>query len=108
MSYKSILVHVDQSRHAAQRIRIAAELARAQQAHLIGSAVSGISSFITMEGAAYIAAQMDGFRDRALAALENFDKIANSVGVPSCEKRFVDDDAEGVWRCRRAMPTWWW
>ncbi|MFX5510221.1 hypothetical protein ABTD49_20330, partial [Acinetobacter baumannii] len=85
MSYKSILVHVDQSRHAAQRIRIAAELARAQQAHLIGSAVSGISSFITMEGAAYIAAQMDGFRDRALAALENFDKIANSVGVPSCE-----------------------
>ncbi|MBG7617946.1 universal stress protein [Herbaspirillum sp. AP02] len=95
MSYKSILVHVDQSRHAAQRIRIAAELARAQQAHLIGSAVSGISSFITMEGAAYVAAQMDGFRDRALAALENFDKIANSVGVLSCEKRFVDDDAEG-------------
>lgn len=34
MSYKSILVHVDQSRHAAQRIRIAAELARAQQAQI--------------------------------------------------------------------------
>ncbi|WP_343584769.1 universal stress protein [Herbaspirillum sp.] len=95
MSYKSILVHVDQSRHAAQRIRIAAELARAQQAHLIGSAMSGISSYIQMEGAAFVAAQIDIFRDRALAALEQFDSIAGSVGVSSYEKRFIDDDAEG-------------
>lgn len=95
MTYKSILVHVDQSRHAAQRVRIAADLARAQQAHLIGSAMSGISSFIQIEGAAFVAAQIDVFRDRALAALEQFDSIASSVGVPSYEKRFIDDDTEG-------------
>ncbi|MFJ3046683.1 universal stress protein [Herbaspirillum chlorophenolicum] len=95
MTYKSILVHVDQSRHTAQRIRIAAEIARAHQAHLIGSAMTGISSFIQMEGAAFVATQLDGFRDRALAALEQFDSIARSVGVLSYEKRFIDDDAEG-------------
>ncbi|OWY30537.1 universal stress protein [Herbaspirillum robiniae] len=95
MSYKSILVHVDQSRHAAQRIRIAAEIARAQHAHLIGSAMTGISSFIQMEGAAFVATHIDGFRDRALAALEVFDGISRSVGVLSYEKRFIDDDVEG-------------
>lgn len=95
MSYKSILVHVDQSRHAAQRIRVAAEIARNQQAHLIGSAMTGISSFIQMEGAAFVATHLDGFRDRALAALEVFDGIARSVGALSHEKRFIDDDVAG-------------
>jgi nucleotide-binding universal stress UspA family protein len=95
MSYKTILVHVDQSRHAAQRIRIAAEIAQAQQAHLIGSAMTGISRFIQMEGAAFVAAHVEIFRDRALAALEAFERIVRSLEVPSHERRFIDDDAEG-------------
>lgn len=94
MSYKSILVHVDQSRHAAQRIRLAAELAHAHQAHLIGSAMTGISRFIQLEGAAYVVSSMDILRDRAISALEQFDDIARKAGAPTFEKRFVDDAAE--------------
>jgi nucleotide-binding universal stress UspA family protein len=94
MSYKSILVHVDQSRHCAARIRIAAELARQQEAHLIGSAMTGISRFIQNEGAAFVASHISTFRDRALNSLEQFTGIAESVGVLSHEQRFVDDETE--------------
>ncbi|MGK5002502.1 hypothetical protein [Janthinobacterium sp. LB2P70] len=45
MAYQSILVHADLSRHAPQRIAIAARLAHAHQAHLIGAAMTGVSRF---------------------------------------------------------------
>ena len=44
MSYKTILVHVDQSPHAAARIALAVDLAASQQAHLVGSALTGITA----------------------------------------------------------------
>jgi nucleotide-binding universal stress UspA family protein len=47
MTYKTIVVHVDQSRHAAARIRLAAELAISEGAHLVGAAMTGISSIPT-------------------------------------------------------------
>lgn len=51
MPYKTILVHVDQSKHAATRIKIAAEIAMAENAHLIGAAMTGISRFIYQDSA---------------------------------------------------------
>ena len=50
MSYKTILVHVDQSRHAPQRMRIAADLALRHGAHLIGAAATGLSRFVAATG----------------------------------------------------------
>ena len=38
MSYRTIVVHVDESRHAPQRIRLAARLAGEHEAHLVGQA----------------------------------------------------------------------
>ena len=100
MSYKTILVHVDQSRHAAQRIRVAAHIALAEQAHLIGAAMSGISRFVRQDHAfdltmTIMAPQVDALLDYANQALAQFEAIAASVGVLSYEKRLVDDEPEG-------------
>jgi nucleotide-binding universal stress UspA family protein len=100
MSYKTILVHVDHSRHAAQRIAFAARLAVADNAHLIGAAMIGISRFIYTEGgtdiaAPLIAAQADLLSERAAAALAVFDDIAARSGVLSYERRLVNDDPAG-------------
>lgn len=100
MSYKTILVHVDHSRHAAQRIRVAARLAIAENAHLVGAAMIGISRYVYTESgldlaATLIAAQVDALTERAEAALAVFDDIAASTGVQSYEKRLVNDDPAG-------------
>lgn len=99
MSYKTILVHVDQSRHAAARIKIAADMAIADNAHLIGAAMTGISRFFYQESAidltrTVIANQVEALYDRANQALAQFDAIARQMGVLSHEKRLVNDEPE--------------
>ena len=74
MAYKSILVHADLSRHAPQRIAIAARLAHAHQAHLIGAAMTGVSRLTLennrgMRGDA-VAAHIAALYGRAEQALE--------------------------------------
>ena len=49
MSYKTILVHIDDTKHTQQRIQLAAELALQYQAHLIGVADTGAARFIYQE-----------------------------------------------------------
>jgi nucleotide-binding universal stress UspA family protein len=100
MSYKTILVHVDHSRHAAERIRVAARLAAAGNAHLVGAAMTGISRYVYGDSGAelaatIIAAQVDALTERAEAALAMFDEIAASAGVQSYERRLVNDDPAG-------------
>ena len=46
MSFKTILVHVDESKHAEDCIRIASEIALAENAHLIGAAMTGVSRYL--------------------------------------------------------------
>ncbi|PUA19466.1 universal stress protein [Glaciimonas sp. PCH181] len=97
MSYKTILVHVDQSRHAAARIRIAAEIALAENAHLIGSAMTGISRIMYQDAAVdmawtVVAAELDNLKEQAEKALTEFDAIAQQMGVLSYEKRLVNDE----------------
>lgn len=100
MSYKTILVHVDHSRHAEQRIQAAARLAVAENAHLVGAAMTGISRFVYGDGgvdlaASVIAGQLDALFERAEAALNKFDRIASSEGVLSFERRLINDDPAG-------------
>ena len=45
MSYKTVLVHVDQSRQAPVRMAVAADIAKSHQAHLVGAAMTGISRY---------------------------------------------------------------
>lgn len=100
MSYKTILVHVDQSRHAAARIKLAAEIAFAENAHLIGAAMTGISRFLYQDSAidisqSVVAAQLEALNESAQHALAQFDEIAKQIGVTSYEKRLVNDEPAG-------------
>lgn len=100
MSYKTILVHVDHSKHAAVRIRIAAEMAVKENAHLIGAAMTGLSRYLYEENAielnrTVIASHVDFLHQQAETALVQFERIAAQVGVLSVERRLVKDDNHG-------------
>lgn len=99
MNYKTIVVHVDSSSHAEARMRHAARLAVAFDAHLVGSAFSGVSRYAASEVSVDLA--MLAPRDMAAiardneAALARFDAIAAAEGVASVERRMQDDDPAG-------------
>lgn len=99
MSYRTILVHVDQSRHAPGRIALAAQVANLSGAHLVGSAFSGVSRFAEANALAanwpQLANECEHLRQRARTCLTSFDRIAAGAGVASFEQRLLDDDAEG-------------
>lgn len=99
MPYTTLLVHVDNSSHCAQRIRLAVRLAVAEGAHLIGSAMSGISRYAYGGGVnalQFAPAQMQALRTQASEALHDFERIAREEGLGTYETRFVDDDAQGA------------
>ena len=50
MSYKTILVHIDDTSRSPYRIQLAAELAIKLDAHLVGIADTGVSRFIYQDG----------------------------------------------------------
>ncbi len=97
MSYKTILVHVDQSPRAPARIALAASIAREHGGHLVGAAMTGISRYIFHGSNVDITrtvldAQLQILVDSANAALGRFETIASGVDGLSFEKRLVDDD----------------
>lgn len=98
MTYRTIAVHVNGSRHTPDRIRLAARIACAHEAHLIGMATSTLPSALyisgnTTEGAAALSAYLNSIEQRAAGALAAFEAVAQQAGVPSSEKRLIDDDA---------------
>jgi nucleotide-binding universal stress UspA family protein len=100
MSYKTVLVHVDESEHAAARIRLAATIAIAEKAHLIGTAVTGASRYLMQtrmlaEMDPHLKTHLEFLRERAKRGLEQFTITAQQVGIDSYEKRLVDDEAGG-------------
>lgn len=97
MSYRTIVVHVDESRHAPERIRLATRLAAEHEAHLIGVAVTGVSREVFPRGypAAPGSLEVSYFQplhDIAARALDAFGVLAAETGV-SFEKRLVCDMA---------------
>jgi nucleotide-binding universal stress UspA family protein len=99
MTYKSILVHADQSPHAVTRYQLAARLALDFDAHLIGAALTGVSRFLPPEvlanAGAAVADQLALMVRDANAALDNFSALAGKLGVASHERRLVNDDVDG-------------
>lgn len=102
MSYKTILVHVDESEHLDARVQAAAQIAAAENAHLIGLATTGISRFlfqtVTVNPAdPNMAPYLDMLRQRADSAQTRFEQAASRVGATSIEKRLIDDEpAAGI------------
>lgn len=101
MDYKTILVHVDGSRHAAARIRYAAALARDHDACLLGVAFTGVSRAVFPTGfdirpdtlgASYFGPLAENCR-RALAA---FEVLAQEAGVAYEARTVCDQPDDGL------------
>ncbi|SFD28879.1 universal stress protein [Massilia yuzhufengensis] len=96
--YKTILVHVDGSSRQDSRLRAAVRLATEDDAHLIGSAATGISwmDFAVLAGSAGAPVQavdLGALRDAALLRLQAFSEQAGRLGVASHEARLIEDAA---------------
>lgn len=100
MSYRMILVHVDDSRRANERISIAASIALAKNAHLIGVAMTGISTVlypvdIIDADARTFTPILESLQERANRALAEFESAVRRMGIASFEKRLVADEMGG-------------
>ena len=100
MSYKTILVHVDHSRHAPQRIRVAAEIALRDNAHLVGLAMTGVSRYLLDSDTVdhqepVLLTHISALKKQAEQALERYEELVQQMGVLSWEKRLVDDEPAG-------------
>jgi nucleotide-binding universal stress UspA family protein len=102
MSYKTILVHLDESDHTKERILISANLARNCDAHLIGVATTGLSGQFYFPGPMgesnlAISNILEDLRRRANAVLTKFEMLAKEMHVKSFERRLIEEDAgEGL------------
>ena len=97
MSYKSILVHVDEAPRVAERIRLAVELALQDDGHLLGVAMTGIAralyqNAIVDEQDPNLALHLNFLRERANRALEQFGPLVQRLGLQDFAQRVVDDD----------------
>lgn len=97
MHFKTLLVHVDASHQAATRVALAAQLAIAHEAHLVGAAMTGISRIVFEDNPLrppdpVLVHHVDSLRERARQALEAFENLVLQAGVRSVESRLVDDD----------------
>jgi nucleotide-binding universal stress UspA family protein len=95
--YKTIVVHIDGSACEESRLRAAALLAIKHDAHLVGSAATGISwlEYSLLTGSMAAPAMLDdyqGMRDAAAGRLETFRQAAAHLGVESVETRLIEDD----------------
>lgn len=98
MWYKTILVHVDQGRDADARIAIAAQIALANQAHLVGAAMTGMSPNVFAAAGLNPAVpplllSFDGLREETTQALDAFERQVTAMAVSSFERRQVEDQA---------------
>jgi nucleotide-binding universal stress UspA family protein len=104
--YKTILVHVDETARSRQRVDVAARLANLYGAHLLGTAMTGLSAYVLignsldvgMPPVVFPAEELHAGANRALDA---FDAAADRLGVDCFERRLVDDEA-GVGLCLQA------
>ena len=106
MDYKTVLVHVDESRHAPARIRYAARLAREHRALLLGAAFTGVSRAVFPTGfdirpATLEASYFEPLEDNARRALAAFDAIAAAEGAAHDTRLVCDEPDEGLARLAR-------
>jgi len=97
MSYKTILVHVDNGKRCPARMDIAIGMARRFDAHLVGlNAVTGLRmpAYAAAEaGAVLIEAQQRAFAEQSRRAKEAFEKAVGAAGLPKTEWRVSEADA---------------
>lgn len=100
MSYKTLLLHVDDAKNVNARIELAAQLAMTEDAHLIGTAMTGVSHFLYNSVAIDLSdpgiiPYLDTLKQRANGTLQKFEANVQRIGVRSYEARLTDDEAAG-------------
>lgn len=106
MTFKTILVHADLSRHAPARIELAAAICAEHGAHLIGAAMTGIARVVFPDGynvapGTLLASYIGPLEETARRALQRFEWIARQRGI-SHESRLVSDQVpDGLARLSR-------
>ncbi|MDB5855847.1 MAG: universal stress protein [Herminiimonas sp.] len=98
MSYRTIAVQVNESLHNLNRIKLAAALAGNFEAHLIGTAASGVPEWFTMPGMVaepgiVLTSYLESIREQARSLLAEFEAAAARAGVASFESRMIEQDA---------------
>jgi len=98
MSYKTILVHADQSAHAPARMALAARVALACRAHLTALACTGVSRYAQLDDLArqwpMLPEQLILWREQARASLAACRTIAATAGLGQPTTHLLDDDPE--------------
>ena len=98
MSYRSILVHLDDSPRCAVRTEIAASLALAHQAHLRGLAPAGLVNLparvtpLSTGSPNYLELAQASLNERAGALVREFEQRVRTIGVESFDGRVDEDD----------------
>jgi nucleotide-binding universal stress UspA family protein len=97
MSYRTILVHVDRSSNAASRIKLAASLADRENAHLVGTAMTGMPRYMSAGSpfdisGAIVADYLRAASQRANESLAKFGELTRKCGAQSVESRMLEQD----------------
>ncbi|HEY8880664.1 MAG TPA: universal stress protein [Roseateles sp.] len=101
MSFRTILVHLDHSRHAASRVAAAGALTLQYDAHLIGLAPIGwalmpAETVPALGLAAYQEAAMKELREQAQRCVDSFEQQVARLGITRCESRIEEGFAESA------------
>lgn len=96
--YKTILVHVDGTARAARRIDIASRLALLHDAHLVGTAPTGLSLYVFPVGGfepglPTVTFPIEELRSVADRALDAFETSVRQAGVDKFERRRIDEES---------------
>lgn len=98
MSYRSILVHLDETPRCAVRTEIAASLALAHHAHLRGLAPTGLVNLpagvsqLASGSPNYLELAQASLNERAGALVREFEQRVRAIGVESFDGRIDEDD----------------
>ena len=100
MTYKTVLLHIDDGAGRNARIALAASVAQACGGHLTGVALTGVSRLLyqhqpDLDADPNLTLHLNFLRERAARALDGFGQQASSLGVASYEERVIDDEAAG-------------
>ena len=97
MSYRSILVYLDDAERAPARVALAAALARKQECHLIGLAPTGVVDLpgkprLALEGNEYVDFTSNNLYQRARKVADAFEAQVRELGPSSFESRVDEAD----------------
>ena len=100
MTYKTILVHIDESKCSIKRTQVAHHIANMFDAHITGIALTGISRYIFEStdlgvGDPNISLHLSALRTRAEKAVEQFNEQSTGLGNASIECLIANDEANG-------------